>query len=86
MKKWSVFAVYAEDYDNVYKLIIPAPSKKEAELFATHGGLGIVKTKEISELKINLNYLITALRQGDFNENEIDVICRLVEMTQLDMR
>ena len=86
MKKWTVYKVYAEDYKDVYRMIVPAPSKKEAELFATHGGLGIVKTKEISELKINLNYLITALRQGDFSEDEIDVICRLVEMTQLDMR
>ena len=86
MKKWNVFAVYAEDSKDVYKMIIPAPSKKEAELYVKNGGLEIVKTKEMAELRINVDFLSSYLRKGDFDEDSIDVICRLIQMTQLDMR
>lgn len=86
MKKWNVFAVYAEDSKDVYKMIIPASSKKEAELYVKSGGLEIVKTKEMAELRINVDFLSSYLRKGDFDEDSIDVICRLIQMTQLDMR
>ena len=67
MKKWNVFAVYAEDSKDVYKMIIPAPSKKEAELYVKNGGLEIVKTKEMAELRINVDFLSSYLRKGDFD-------------------
>lgn len=86
MKKWNVFTVYAEDFKDIYKTIIPAPSKKEAELYVKNGGLEIVKTKEMAELRINVDFLSSYLRKGDFDEDSIDVICRLIQMTQLDMR
>jgi hypothetical protein len=83
MKKWTVYKIYAEDYKDVYRMIVPAPSKKEAEDYVRRGGLGIIKTQEISDLKINTDYLGSYLRKEGFDEDDIDVIWRTFQMIGL---
>ena len=83
MKKWTVYKVYGEDYKDVYRMIVPAPSKKEAEDYVRRGGLGIIKTQEILDLKINTDYLGSYLRKEGFDEDDIDVICRTFQMIGL---
>ena len=83
MKKWTVYKIYAEDYKDVYRMIVPAPSKKEAEDYVRRGGLGIIKTQEISDLKINTDYLGSYLRKEGFDEDDIDVISRTFQMIGL---
>lgn len=86
MKNWKVFTVYAEDYKDIYRMVIPAPSRIEAERYAESGGLKIIKVEEKSDLKINTNYLSSFLRREGFDEDGIDVICRTLIMVGLDMR
>ena len=78
MKKWSVFKVYAEDSKDVYKLIIPSSSKKEAAKYAESGGLEVVKTVEMPYLKINTDFLSQLLNKEGFDSDGIDVICRVI--------
>lgn len=83
MKQWKVYKVYAEDFTDVYKIIVPAPSKKEAEDYVRRSSLDIIKTREVSDLKINTEFLGSHLRKGGFDEDGIDVICRLIQMVGL---
>ena len=83
MKQWKVYKVYAEDYKDVYGMVVPAPSKKEAEDYVRRGSLDIIKTKELSDLKINTEYLGSYLKKDGFDEDGIDVICRLIQMVGL---
>lgn len=85
MKKWKVYKVYAEDYKDVYRMIIPAPSKKEAEYYASSGGLNIIKTTEVEDLKINTEWLCSFLTKEGFDTDGIDVICRAINMIGLNM-
>lgn len=83
MKKWSVFKVYAEDFKDVYKLIIPSSSKKEAEKYAESGGLEVVKIVELENMKINTDYLSQILTEQGFDTDGVDVICRTIQMVGL---
>ena len=42
-----------------------------------------IKTREVSDLKINTEFLGSHLRKGGFDEDGIDVICRLIQMVGL---
>ena len=83
MKKWSVFKVYAEDSKDVYKMIIPSSSKKEAEKYVESGGLEVVKIVEMPYLKINTDFLSQILTEQGFDTDGIDVICRTIQMVGL---
>ena len=83
MKKWTVYKIYAEDYKDVYRMIVPAPSKKEAEDYVRRCGLNIIKTQEVPDLKINTDYVSSYLRKEGFDEDDIDVISRTFQMIGL---
>ena len=83
MKKWSVFKIYAEDSVDVYKMIVPSSSKREAEKYVESGGLDVVKVVELPSLKINTDYLSQILNNEGFDSDGIDVICRTVQMVGL---
>ena len=83
MKKWNVFKVYAEDSKDVYKMIIPSSSKKEAEKYVESGGLEVVKIVEMPYLKINTDFLSQILTEQGFDTDGIDVICRTIQMVGL---
>lgn len=83
MKKWNVFKVYAEDSKDVYKLIIPSSSKKEAEKYVESGGLEVIKIVELENMKINTDYLSQILTEQGFDTDGIDVICRTIQMVGL---
>lgn len=83
MKKWNVYKVYAEDSNDVYKLIIPSSSKKEAEKYVESGGLEVIKIVELENMKINTDYLSQILTEQGFDTDGIDVICRTIQMIGL---
>ena len=83
MKKWNVFKVYAEDSKDVYKMIIPSSSKKEAEKYVESGGLEVIKIVEMPYLKINTDFLSQLLNKEGFDSDGIDVICRVIQMIGL---
>lgn len=82
MKKWNVYKVYAEDSNDVYKMIVPSTSKKEAEAYVNSGGLDVVKMVE-TNLKINTDFLASFLKKENFDSDGIDVICRVLQMIGL---
>ena len=83
MKKWSVYKIYAEDSVDVYKMIVPSSSKREAEKYVESGGLDVVKVVELPSLKINTDYLSQILNNEGFDSDGIDVICRTIQMVGL---
>ena len=83
MKKWTVYKVYAEDYKDIYGMIVPSSSKREAEKYVESGGLEIVKVVELPNLKINVDYLGQILKGEGFDSDGIDVICRTIQMVGL---
>ena len=83
MKKWSVFKIYAEDSVDVYKMIVPSSSKREAEKYVESGGLDVVKVVELPSLKINTDYLSQILNNEGFDSDGVDVICRTIQMVGL---
>lgn len=85
MKKWSVFKIYAEDSVDVYKMIVPSSSKREAEKYVESGGLDVVKVVELPSLKINTDYLSQILNNEGFDSDGIDVICRTIQMVGLSL-
>lgn len=83
MKKWSVYKIYAEDSVDVYKMIVPSSSKREAEKYVESGGLEVVKVVELPNLKINVDYLGQILKGEEFDSDGVDVICRTIQMVGL---
>ena len=80
MKRWKVFKIYAEDSVDVYRMIVPAPNKKEAENFIHNCGLDIVKITEMENFYLNTNMIVSILEREGFNKDECDVIMRLINL------
>lgn len=83
MKQWKAFKVIAEDYNNAYRMILPAPSKKEAEIAVGNYNLKVVKTEEIADFKINVDFLSKIMASNGFNDDEIDIVTRLIQFVRL---
>lgn len=84
MKKWKAYKVIVEDSDNAYRLIIPSTSKREAEIYAENYGMSVVKTEEMPDLKIDVDFLGRVMKAHDFGDDEIDVVTRMLQMVNLD--
>ena len=83
MKSWKAFKVIAEDYNNAYRMILPAPSKKEAEIAVGNYGMTVVKAEEMSDFKINVEFLAKTMASSGFNDDEIDIVTRLIQFVNL---
>ena len=80
MKNWKVFKVYGEDSRDVYRMIVPSPTKKEAENFVRSCGLEIVKTTELEDFWLNTNMIVSILEREGFSKDECDVVMRLINV------
>ena len=78
MKNWKVFKVYGEDSCDVYRMIVPSPTKKEAENFVRNCGLEVVKTTELEDFWLNTNMIVSVLEREGFGKDECDVVMRLI--------
>ncbi len=78
MKNWKVFKVYGEDSCDVYRMIVPSPTKKEAENFVRSCGLEVVKTTELEDFCLNTNMIVSVLEREGFGKDECDVVMRLI--------
>lgn len=79
MKHWNVYVVYAEDYEDVYKLYVPAPNIEGVEEFMSRCSLDIIKIKVFEDFYIDTDYLATTMKNGGFGDAEIDVINRILD-------
>jgi hypothetical protein len=84
MKKWKAYKVIVEDSDSAYRLIIPSTSKREAEIYAEHYGMSVVKTEEMPNLKIDVDFLGRVMKEHGFGADEIDVVTRMLQIVNLD--
>lgn len=82
MKHWKVFKIIAEDSYCAYRLIVPSPSKKEAEIWAGNCGFNIVKTEEMPN-KIDVEFLAKIMRENGFGFDEVDIVTRMIQMVGL---
>ena len=78
MKNWKVFKVYGEDSCDVYRMIVPSPTKKEAENFVRSCELEVVKTTELKDFWLNTNMIVSVLEREGFGKDECDVVMRLI--------
>lgn len=84
MKKWKAYKVIVEDSDSAYRLIIPSTSKREAEIYAEHYGMNVVKTEEMPNLKIDVDFLGRVMKEHGFGADETDVVTRMLQIVNLD--
>ena len=84
MKKWKAYKVIVEDSDSAYRLIIPSTSKREAEIYAEHYGMSVVKTEEMLNLKIDVDFLGRVMKEHGFGADETDVVTRMLQIVNLD--
>lgn len=83
MKNWNVYMVYAEDYQDVYKIVVPAPNEKAVKDFMSKSDLDIIKIKIDEDFSIDTNNLFQAMRNANFGEQECDCVSRLLDAVGL---
>ena len=86
MKTWKVYKIYAEDSNDIYRIIVPSPTKKEAENFVHNCSLNIIKTTEVENFYLNVDMMINVLDKAGFTEDECDVVMRLINMVGFGVR
>ena len=79
-KKMRIYRIYLDDGENVYKIHVPAYSKKEAELYCQGNGEIVNSADVTSDFPINVNTLHDALK-ARFGQTEIDIIMRCISQT-----
>ena len=84
MKKFTVYEIIAEDGKDVYKMTVPAESKKAAADYIARGGLTATVTRPHPFLSdINLECLADTLRRNAWGQAEIDTITRALDQIGL---
>ena len=86
MKNWNVYMVYAEDYQDVYKLVVPAPNEKAVKDFMGRSDLDIVKIKVDDDFCIDTDALFIAMRNSGFGHQECDCVTRLLDAVGLSVQ
>lgn len=86
MKNWNVYMVYCEDYENVYKIAVPAPNLKSAKDFIARSSLDVIKIKVDEDFCIDTDMLFKVMTQGGFGEVEADVVMRILNSIGLSMQ
>lgn len=81
MKALKKYMVYMDDGRDVFKVPVPAASKKEAEQYVQGNG-EVISIKDVTnEYTPSIEYITAALRQYSFGEAEIGFITRTLSMT-----
>ena len=84
MKKFTVYNVYLDDGDNVYKIVVPAENEEEAAKYCKGNGEIIAVRKNPDVQKINASDLADCLRKNGYGKPIIDVITRTLAMCGLE--
>lgn len=84
MKKFTVYNVYLDDGDNVYKIVVPAESEKEAAEYCEGNGEIIAVKKNDLDYSIDTATLASYLLNGGWGKTEVDIITRTLAMCGLD--
>lgn len=80
MKKFTVYNVYLDDGNDVYKIVVPAESEAEAIKYCEGNGEIIAVKKNDLVQDIDTACLADYLRRGGWGRTEIDIITRTLAM------
>lgn len=84
MKKFTVYNVYLDDGDNVYKIVVPAENEEEAVKYCQGNEEIVAVKKNDLDYSIDTAALADYLRRGGWGKTEIDIITRTLEMCGLE--
>ena len=84
MKKFTVYNVYLDDGDNVYKIVVPAENEKEAAKYCEGNGEIVAVKKNDFVQDIDTAFLADYLRRGGWGKTEVDVITRTLAKCGLE--
>ena len=84
MKKFTVYNVYLDDDNDVYKIVVPAESEADAVKYCEGNGDIIAVKKNDKIQKINTTDLTDCLRTMGWGKIEIDIIVRALAMCGLE--
>lgn len=83
MKKLTVYNVYLDDGKSVFRVTVPAASKKEAADYVQGNG-DVVAIKPADLQGIDLDALADTLKRAQWGQMEIDIITRALAACGLD--
>ena len=75
MKKLNVYSVYLDDGKDVFRVTVPAASKKDAAEYVRGNG-DVVAIKPADLQDIDLDALADTLKRAQWGQMEIDIITR----------
>lgn len=77
------YMVYLDDGENLFKVAVPADSKKDALRYVEGNG-EVIKVREVDEeYKIKADKVSAALLKAGFNQVEVDFIVRTLTRTEI---
>lgn len=83
MKKLTVYNVYLDDGKSVFRVTVPAASKKEAADYVQGNG-DVVAIKPADLQDIDLDQLADTLKRAQWGQMEIDIITRALAACGLE--
>ena len=83
MKQMNVYKVYIDDDHDVFKVIVPAESEKDALNYVAGNG-EVIAVKENKYMWINTNKLANDLQKSGWGCEEIDLIVRTLSRVGFD--
>ena len=83
MKQMNVYKVYIDDDHDVFKVIVPAESEKDA-LNCVAGNGEVIAVKENKYMWINTNKLANDLQKSGWGYEEINLIVRTLSRVGFD--
>ena len=83
MKKLNVYSVYLDDRKDVFRVTVPAASKKDAAEYVRGNG-DVVAIKPADLQDIDLDALADTLKRAQWGQMEIDIITRALAACGLD--
>ena len=83
MKKLNVYSVYLDDGKDVFRVTVPAASKKDAAEYVRGNG-NVVAIKPADLQDIDLDALADTLKRAQWGQMEIDIITRALAACGLD--
>lgn len=83
MKKMNIYDMYMDDGHNMFKVTVPAFSKKDAKEYVEgNGEVVAIKPSELQD--IDLNCLADTLKRSGWGQQEVDVITRALAQIGLE--
>ena len=82
-KKLNVYSVYLDDGKDVFRVTVPAASKKDAAEYVRGNG-DVVAIKPADLQGIDLDALADTLKRAQWGQMEIDIITRALAACGLD--